>query len=104
MENVISREEHDEFTRRMEDEHKRISHRLTNLEDTVRQIGELTASVHQLAKSVEEMAMSQKRQEDRLEELEGRDGEKWRQVSGYVVTLLIGAILTFVLMQIGIAV
>ena len=41
MENVISREEHDEFARRMEDEHKRISHRLTNLEDTVRQIGEL---------------------------------------------------------------
>ena len=104
MENVISREEHDEFARRMEDEHKRISHRLTNLEDTVRQIGELTASVHQLAKSVEEMAKSQKRQEDRLEELEGRDGERWRQVTSYVVTLLIGAILTFVLMQIGIAV
>lgn len=101
---VIGREEHEEFKRRMEDEHKRINHRIGELEDTVRQIGELTASVHQLAKSVEEMAKSQKRQEDRLEELEGRDGEKWRQVSGYVVTLLIGAILTFVLMQIGIAV
>lgn len=34
MENVISREEHDEFLRRMEDEHKRIIHRLTDLEDT----------------------------------------------------------------------
>ena len=87
MENGISREEHDEFARRMEDEHKRINHRVADLEDTVRQIGELTASVERLAQSVETMAKSQNRQESR---------------SGYVVTTLVGAILTFVLMQIGI--
>lgn len=102
MENVISREEHDEFTRRMEDEHKRISHRLTNLEETVRQIGALTASVEKLALSVESMARTQTKQGERLEELEDRDGEMWRKVSGYVLTTIIGAILTFVLMQIGI--
>ena len=102
MENVISREEHDEFTRRMEDEHKRISHRLTGLEETVRQIGQLTASVEKLAVSVESMAKTQTRQGERLEELESRDGKMWRKVSGYVLTTVIGAILTFVLMQIGI--
>lgn len=102
MENVISREEHDEFTRRMEDEHKRISHRLTDLEETVRQIGALTASVEKLALSVESMARTQTKQGERLEELEDRDGEMWRKVSGYVLTTIIGAILTFVLMQIGI--
>lgn len=102
MENGISREEHDEFSRRMEDEHKRINHRVAELEDTVRQLGELTASVERLAQSVESMAKSQSRQETRLEELENRDGEMWRKVSGYVVTTLVGAILTFVLMQIGI--
>lgn len=102
MENVISREEHDEFTRRMEDEHKRISHRLTDLEETVRQIGQLTASVEKLAVSVESMAKTQTRQGERLEELESRDGKMWRKVSGYVLATVIGAILTFVLMQIGI--
>ena len=102
MEDAISRKEHEEFVRRMEDEHKRVNHRLGDLEDTVRQIGELTASVEKLAISVESMAKSQNRQESRLEELENRDGEMWRKVSGYVVTTLVGAILTFVLMQIGI--
>lgn len=102
MENGISREEHEEFCRRMEDEHKRINHRVADLEDTVRQIGALTASVEKLAVSVESMAKSQTKQETRLEKLEGRDGKMWRKVSGYVITTLVGAILTFVLMQIGI--
>lgn len=102
MENGIRREEHEEFARRMEDEHKRISHRLTDLEETVRQIGQLTASVEKLALSVESMARTQTKQGERLEELEDRDGEMWRKVSGYVLTTIIGAILTFVLMQIGI--
>lgn len=102
MENGIRREEHEEFARRMEDEHKRISHRLTDLEETVRQIGALTASVEKLALSVESMAKTQTKQGERLEELEDRDGEMWRKVSGYVLTTIIGAILTFVLMQIGI--
>lgn len=102
MENGISREEHEEFMRRMEDEHKRINHRVGDLEETVRQIGALTASVEKLALSVENMAKTQSKQGERLEELESRDGAMWRKVSGYVVTLLIGAVLTFILIQIGI--
>lgn len=101
MENGISREEHDEFTRRMEDEHKRINHRVAELEETVRQIGELTASVQRLAQSVESMAKSQSRQEARLEELENRDGEMWRKVSGYVITAVIGIVLGYIFTQIG---
>ena len=102
MEDVISRKEHEEFVRRMEDEHKRVNHRLSDLEDTVRQIGELTASAEKLAISVENMAKSQTKQEDRLEELESRDGKMWRKVSGYVLTTIIGSILTFIMMQVGI--
>ena len=55
MDTPITRAEHEEFCKRMEDEHKRISHRLGNLEDAVRQIGELTASVQSLAQSVEQI-------------------------------------------------
>lgn len=102
MDDYIGRQEHDEFARRMEDEHKRISHRLKDLEETVRQIGALTASVEKLALSVESMAKTQTRQGERLEELEDRDGEMWRKVSGHVLTTIVGAILTFVLMRIGI--
>lgn len=102
MENGISREEHEEFARRMEDEHKRMNHRLKDLEEDIHQIGELTASVERLAVSVESMAKSQAKHEYRLENLENRDGEKWREVSSHIITTLIGAIVTFLLMKLGI--
>lgn len=101
MENGISREEHEEFVRRIEDERKRTNHRLEDLEETVRQIGELAASIEKLAVSVESMAKSQAKQEARLEELESRDGEMWRKVSSYVITAVIGAVVGYVFKFIG---
>lgn len=101
MEDYIGRDEHEEFCRRMEDEHKRINHRIGTLEETVREIGALTASVQRLAQSVESMAKTQTKQETRLETLEGRDGEKWRTAMGYIATLLIGAVFSLIVTQIG---
>lgn len=101
MDQPISRAEHEEFAKRMEDEHKRINHRVADLESEVRQIGELTASVEKLAQSVQQMARSQSRQEDRLELLEGRDGEMWRKVTGYVITAVIGIVVGYIFTQIG---
>lgn len=101
MDQPISRAEHEEFAKRMDDEHKRINHRVADLESEIRQIGELTASVEKLAQSVQQMAKSQGRQEERLEELEGRDGEMWRKVTGYVITAVIGIVVGFIFTQIG---
>ena len=36
------------------------------------------------------------------EELENRDGEKWRSISTYVLTALIGVVLGFAFKQVGI--
>lgn len=93
---------HEEFALRMEEEHKRQNKRITDLEKTVKNIGSLTASVASLAKSVEQMAKTQQQQNDRLEVLEGRDGEMWRKVVGYAVTFIVGAVLTFIFSKIGI--
>lgn len=101
MENGISREEHEEFVRRIEDERKRTNHRLEDLEDGLRQIQDLTASVERLALSVESMARSQSKHEVRLEKLEGRDGEMWRKVSGYVITAIIGIVVGYIFKLIG---
>lgn len=101
MDEYIGRQEHEEFRRRMEDEHKRINHRVGNLEKTVREIRELTASVEKLASAVERMAKSQALQEERLENLESRDGETWRKVKWYLLTLAIGAIAGVVFTQLG---
>lgn len=93
---------HEEYAKRMEDEHRRQNTRLLKLEENVKDISSLTASVASLARSVEQMAKAQEKQGERLEELENRDGEMWRKVVGYVVTFVIGAVLTFVFTALGI--
>lgn len=93
---------HEEYAKRMEDEHRRQNARISTLEETVKDINSLTNSVASLAKSVEQMAKAQEKQGERLETLESRDGEMWRKVVGYVLTFVIGAVLTFVFTAIGI--
>lgn len=92
---------HEEFALRMDEEHKRQNKRISDLETKVKDISELTASVASLAKSVEQMAKAQEKQNERLDVLEGHDGEMWRKVVGYAVTFVIGAVLTFILSKIG---
>lgn len=101
MENYISRQEHDEFVKRMQDEHKRIHYRITDTEKKVDKIYDLTSSVERLATSIESMAREQKEQGERLEELEARDGETWRKVKWYILTLAIGAVAGAVFTMIG---
>lgn len=102
MDEPISRAEHEEFSRRLEDWNKRQDKRLELLEDNVREIGTLTASVERLTISVQSMVKEQERQGKRLETLEGRDGAKWRKLMGYIVSALVAGVVGFLLAQIGI--
>ena len=54
-----------------------------------------------LATSVEDMVKEQEKQGKRLEVLEGRDGEMWRKVVGYIITAVIGIVIGFVFHQVG---
>lgn len=101
MDSPITRAEHEEFRRRIEEENKRQDKRIELLEENVREMGALTTSVEKLAQSMESMVKEQEKQGKRLEVLEGRDGEMWRKVVGYVVTAVIGIVLGFVFTQIG---
>lgn len=97
----IMRAEHEEFVRRMEEEHKRQNKRLDLLEKQTEQITDIAMSTEELAISVKQMAEEQREQGNRLEKLEGRDGEMWRKVVGYVITAVIGILIGFVFRQIG---
>lgn len=103
-ENPISREEHEEFRRRLEAENKRANARLEKLEENVQQIGALTVSIEKLATNMENMAKEQRDQGARLESLEDRDGAMWRTVSSYIATAIVGAVVAFILANIGIGV
>ena len=97
----ISREEHEEFRRRMEEEDKRQNRRIELVENSIQQIGEIAMSVEKMAVSLQSMVKEQEQQGKRLEALESRDGEMWRKAVGYAATALVGAVLGFMLKQIG---
>lgn len=97
----ISREEHEEFRRRMEEEDKRQNRRIDLVEKSIQQIGDIAMSVEKMAVSLQSMVKEQEQQGKRLEALESRDGEMWRKAVGYAVTALLGAVIGFALKQIG---
>lgn len=108
MDTPITRAEHEEFRRLMETENKRLAdensrqnHRLDILEKNAQRTSSIVTSVEKLALNMENMVVVQRQQGDRLEALEGRDGERWRQVTGYVITAIISIILGFMASKLG---
>lgn len=74
---------------------------LSLLEESVKQNTALTVSVEKLANNMESMANEQAKQGERLEALEGRDGEMWRTVVKYVLTAALGLVIGLAATQIG---
>ena len=101
MSDGISREEHEEFSKRMDAELKRHNKRIELLEESTKQINDIVASVEKLAQSVETMAKEQEKQGKRLETMDDRDGEMWRKAVGYIATCVLGIVLGFIFKQIG---
>ena len=97
----ITRVEHEEFAKRIDAENERQNQRLKLLEEQTKQVTDIAISVRELAQSVKQMAVTQKEQGEKLEQLESRDGEMWRKVTGYIITAIIGIVIGFVFQQIG---
>ncbi len=102
----ISRQEHDEFARRMESENKllaeedkRQNHRITVLEETMKQINSLTVSVERMATNMENMLGELKKQREsikgqgeRIGKLEIAPAEYGKQVKGAIITSVVSAV------------
>lgn len=101
MEDYIRREEHEEFQKRMEDEHRRLNRRMELVEQNVKETNKLVNSVEKLAINMENMLKEVEAQGKRLAVLEGRDGEMWRKVVGHIITVIIGIVVGYIFTQIG---
>ena len=97
----LTRAEHEEYSKRMEDEHKRQNHRIGELEKATAQNQKLLISVEKLAINMENMQKEQQAQREEIEEIKGRDGNKWREVVKYVVVTLIGIGLGYIAKNLG---
>ena len=94
---------HNEYAKRMEDEHRRQDKRLTDLENVVEDIAALTASVASLAKSVEQMAKAQEKQGERLIALEQKPAQRWDNLVDKAVWALGAALIAFLLTKLGLS-
>lgn len=102
MDSPISRAEHNEFVKRMEEHNSRQDARIKKLEELVDKISVLSTSIEKMANNMENMFNEQVSQGERLEKLESIDGEKWRELIKYVLTLVVGACIGYILKQMGI--
>lgn len=69
MDKPITRAEYEEHNKRMEDEHRRMNHRLANVEEEIRVCLKMATSIEKLANNMEMMSGEQKRQGDQIGEL-----------------------------------
>ncbi|MCC8015501.1 MAG: hypothetical protein LIO87_09940 [Eubacterium sp.] len=99
----IPRGEHEEFCKRIEEENQRQDKRIALLEESIKQYSALASSVEKLAVNMENMLKEQEKQGKRLEALEGRDGEMWRKVTGYIITAVVGIVIGYIFTQFGIS-
>ena len=100
MDTPITHAEHEEFRRvmetenkRLEDENSRQNKRLTILEESVRQINDLTVSVKEMAVNMGNMLKELERQGERLEVLEKEPAENHKQIKMAMVTAAISTIM-----------
>ncbi len=99
MDTPITHAEHEEFRRvmeaenkRLEDENGRQNKRLTILEESVRQINDLTVSVKEMAVNMGNMLKELERQGERLEALEKEPAESHKQIKMAMITAIISTV------------
>ncbi len=108
LDNPVTHRELEQFRDLMEAENEmlkqendRQNHRIAILEQNAKEISNLAASTEKLAANMENMLKIQEQQDKRLEQIEGRDGEKWRKMLSYIGTAIISAVLAIVFAKIG---
>lgn len=99
MDNVITREEHEEFSRRQDAENERQNRRIAVLEDNVKEIHGLTVSVERMAVNMENMLAAIERQgtliekqNNRIDEIEREPAKEHKELKMEIVKTIIGGV------------
>lgn len=97
----VTRAEHEEFrrsidinTQRIDEHNKRQDARIGELEQTVKDIHEMTSQIKELSVNMNRMYEEQQKQGERLEALESKPIKKMNAVGSTIRTALITAIIS----------
>lgn len=95
----ITREEHNEFSRRMESEHQRINDendrqnkRIGIVEESVKEFNKLALQIEKIAGSIQQMTQEISKQGERLGGIESKPGKRWETLIGGIIGAVAGAI------------
>ena len=104
----LSKETHEAFVQvvnekfaRQDDENDRQNKRIEILEKSIERINGLIISVEKIAVSTENMAKELTKQGERLEAIEKEPAENWKKMLWYLLTFVLGAVLSFTIAKIG---
>lgn len=87
--------------RRLKEEDDRQNHRIEILEKSIQKMTDLAASTEKLAINMENMLKVQEQQSERLEQIESRDGNKWRKAMEDIGRIILGAAIAIIFAKIG---
>lgn len=90
----ITREVHNEFARRIDEENERQNLRLNSLEEGLKGMTQLTISVERIATTLETMVTELKAQGQRLDEIEKKPAKRWDVVVTGAISALVGAFIS----------
>lgn len=88
----LLRVEHNEFAKRMEDEHHRQNRRIAEMEEHFEQIHALTLSIEKMAMNIESLDKSIKRQWEHIEKLEEAPVNNWNKLKDGILGAIAAAI------------
>lgn len=97
MDEYVTKEVHAEFAKRIEAEETRQNRRLAEIDDELKEVRKMGASIERLSISVETMAKELAKVVDTVEEIKEEPADKWQKAVWIVVTALITAAVAFML-------
>lgn len=97
MENCVTRVECQTCQSKYDAENDRQNHRISALEENMKQLQDLTVSINRMAVSLDQMTKEIARQGQKLEAIEAEPGQKWKQAVWLVASILITAAFTYIL-------
>lgn len=92
MEEYISRREHEEYVKRMEDEHKRINARIQGFESFSKEMQKMNTNIATLATNMKHTLDELHNQGDRLDALEDEKNSNWDSIKKGIFSAIGAAI------------
>lgn len=84
----ISRVEHEEFCKRLEEENRRQNHRIDELEKTTQEIHTMSKSLVVMCEKMNTLNESMDTLKDKVEVLEHEPLDTWNKIKGAVITAI----------------